>query len=66
MAREYKIEIADGVNYEFYVHEDDKIEFIGSIEPIGLVHFKRSILHAEEMIRMMRDAQLNRLEVTKL
>lgn len=64
--REFKVEIQDGTNYEFFIHDDGKIEFAGGVEPIGLKHFKRSVLHAEEMVTLMREAYLIHLEVTKL
>ena len=65
--RAYKIEVEDGVNYEFYIHDDGKFEMVDcAVAPISIVSFRRSLQHAEEMVKLMNDESLLKMSVSKV
>lgn len=66
MARQFKIEIEDGVNYEFYLHDDGKIEMLQGIEPLPLSYYQRILDHSEHMGALMGDTGVVAYQITKV
>ena len=66
MPRQFKIEVKDGIDYGFWIHNDDKIEMMGSVDPFPFTHFVSMLAHIKSMVEVMRDSDLASIEITKI
>jgi hypothetical protein len=66
MARQYKIEVSNDVDYKFFIHDDNKIESTQDLEQIAMSDYQAILKHAENLVGLMKSCDFDKIKITKL
>ena len=66
MPREYKIELKDGYEYDFYLHDDGKIEMTSTVPPMKYESYLGILSNVKSMINTLRGTVLTNVEIKKV
>ena len=63
--RDYKIEISNGSDMEFYLHDDDKLEGMSMVGTPSISYVKTALEQVHNLMRMMKIYGIQKIEITK-